>query len=122
MPLLLYLYKISQLLSRHIIHALCLRNEQSTTQRIYPENLGSAAAVPCSPYNPHGEASESLYQKQLRSYEHSLMTSGQKDYARLCNYSCPGFRAHPAPLEKHGNPLSLHVNSTCNSACKQINK
>ena len=98
------------------------RGEAGTSQRINPENLGSAAAVPCSPYNPHGEASESLYQKQLRSYEHPLMTSSQKDYARLCNYSCPGFRAHPAPLEKHGNPLSLHVNSTCNSACKQINK
>ena len=120
MPLLLYLYKISQILSRHIIYALCLRNEQSTTQRINPENLGSAAA--CSPCNPPGKPSESLYQKQLRSYEHSLMTSGQKDYARLCKYSCPGFRAHPAPLEKHGNPLSLYVNSTCNSACKQINK
>lgn len=55
------------------MYAPCLRNEQSTTQRINPANLGSTATVPCSPYNPHGKSSESLYKRQLRSYEHSLM-------------------------------------------------
>ena len=46
MVLLLYLCKISQLLSRHIIYALCLKNEPSTPQRINLENLGIAVTIP----------------------------------------------------------------------------